>query len=83
MVMLYSVSNKFGKAYGFEVAVDKIAKATPEIMIMGNRIPARPVRELYPSNEDFGTSAWFFQKREDAEHRFNVTLQAAISSQAL
>ncbi len=71
-VTLYSVSNKTGKVYGYEVAILRVQEAE---MIMG-KIYSK--REVYPSNENFGTSGWYFPKSclQEAQAKFERLLES-------
>jgi len=77
---LYSVASKRGRIYGYEVAILKIAKATPPREINGKCIPEIPERELYPGNEDFGVNGWYYQRCQDAERRYEESLSANMLS---
>ena len=44
-----------------------LIKVSPSGDVFGNW---QPEREVYPSNEDFGISAWIFKKFEKAHKRF-------------
>jgi hypothetical protein len=68
---IYEVLNRVGRSYGFEVVVLKVA---PAFALQGRSIPAR---EAYPSSEQFGSTGWYFQYREDADQRFNELLDAS------
>ncbi len=63
-VAVYSVQSKAGKIYGFEVVMLKIA---PACTFMGEFFPDR---EVYPSNQDFGSTGWYFPSRKDSERLF-------------
>lgn len=75
MVTLYSVSNKAGKVYGYEMAIVRIRVSE---ILMGKVIPER---EVYPSNEEFGKYGWYYPKcrLQDAEANFNNLLNSIPS----
>lgn len=64
LLAIYSVHSKSGKLYGFEVVILSVA---PAAVIMGQEYPER---EVYPCNEQFGVTGWYFPSRDDAEQRF-------------
>ena len=72
-IAMYAVIGKAGKRYGSEVV---ILAVHPACSIMGRDYPDR---EVYPHNEDFGLTGWYYQSDEDAERRF----RSLVSDQSI
>jgi hypothetical protein len=77
MVTLYEVSNQAGKLYGYEVAIIRVAKARDAREFAGRRFEAQPAREIYPSNEYFGTYGWYWpeERLSDAKAKFRELVE--------
>ena len=60
------------------MAIIRIEPAKPAYQIAGKSRQPLPEREVYPGNEDFGVSGWYFPKscRADAEAKFEELLNS-------